>query len=263
EDGALRADRAADGKVFAALTIGGAILVALVAWRASARRLVERRGVPLRRTLVFLCVLCVLGVVVASVGFVAKVGNPYSWASSQLSRGECVNDPGRLTDLCANNRLQWWGEALDVAADRPVGGSGAGTFAVARRRYRESATPVTEPHSVPLQLLADLGIVGLVLGLTVVGGAIVAARGGLRLVDGDDGGAAAALACLLLAYGTHALVDYDLDFLAVTGPALLALGVLIAVGRPHATIRAGVPGIVAVGVVAAGAVLAVALPALA
>src|SRR6185503_7040142 len=81
EDGALRADRAADGKVFAALTIGGAILVALVACRASARRLVERRGVPLRRTLVF---LCVLGVVVASVGLVAKVGNPYSWASSQL-----------------------------------------------------------------------------------------------------------------------------------------------------------------------------------
>ena len=76
-----------------------------------------------------------------------------------------MNDPGRLTDLCANNRLSWWGEALDVAADRPVGGSGAGTFALARRRYREDATPVSEPHSVPLQLLADLGVVGLALGL--------------------------------------------------------------------------------------------------
>src|SRR6188472_258513 len=235
EDGVLRADRVADGKVFAALTIGGAVLVALAAWRVSVGTLVERRRRLLRSTLV---VLCVVGLLVASVGFVATVGNPYSWASSQLSRGECVNDPGRLTDLCANNRLQWWGEALDVVADRPAGGSGAGTFALARRRYRESATPVTEPHSVPLQLLADLGVVGLLLGLTVVGGAIVAARGGLRLV-------------------------YDLDFLAVTGPAILALGVLIAVGRPHARIRAGGAGIVAVGVVAVGAALAVALPALA
>jgi hypothetical protein len=260
EDGALRADRVADGKVFAVLAIAGGILVALAAWRASARRLVERRGRPGRTALVG---LCAVALVVAAVGVVATVGNPYTWASSQLSRGECVNDPGRLTDLCANNRLQWWGEALDVAADRPVGGSGAGTFALARRRYRETATPVTEPHSVPLQLLADLGVVGLVLGLTVVGGAIVAARGGLRLVGGDEGPAAAALACLLLAYGTHALVDYDLDFLAVTGPALLALGVLLAVQRPHATIRAGIPGIVAVGAVAAGAALAVALPALA
>ena len=46
EDGALRADRVADGKVFAALTIGGAVLVALAAWRVSATRLVERRGGP-------------------------------------------------------------------------------------------------------------------------------------------------------------------------------------------------------------------------
>jgi hypothetical protein len=210
-----------------------------------------------------LVVLCALALAVSSVALVAKVGNPVTWASSQLSRGECVNDPGRLTDLCANNRLRWWGEALDVAADRPVAGAGAGTFALARRRYRETATAVTEPHSVPLQLLADLGVVGLVLGVAVVGGAIVGACGGLRLARGDDRAAAAALACLLLAYGLHALVDYDLDFLAVTGPALLALGALLAVGRPHATLRAGVPGVVAVGAVAAAAVLGVALPALA
>lgn len=261
EDGALRPDRVADGKVFAVLTITGALLVALAAWRVSVSRLVAQQGHAVRTTLVGLCVLTL---VVGSIGLVAKVGNPYSWASSQLSRGECVNEPGRLTDLCANNRLQWWGEALDIAADRPVGGSGAGTFALARRRYRESATPVTEPHSVPLQLLADLGVVGLVLGLTVVGGAVVGVRGGLRLVSGaSDRGAAAALACLLLACGVHALVDYDLDFLAVTAPALLALGVLLAIGRPRAAIRAGVPGLVAVGAVAAGAVLAVALPALA
>ncbi len=260
EDGALRADRVADGRVFAALTIAGAILVALAAWRVPVPRLVERQGRVVRTALVG---LCVLAVVVGSVGLVAKVGDPYSWARSQLSRGECVNEPGRLTDLCANNRLQWWGEALDVAADRPVGGSGAGTFALARRRYRENATPVTEPHSVPLQLLADLGVVGLALGLTVVVGAVVGVRGGLRLVSREDRAAAAALACLLVAYGTHALVDYDLDFLAVTGPALLALGALLAIGRPRAAIRAGVPGLVAVGAVAVAAALAVALPALA
>jgi tetratricopeptide (TPR) repeat protein len=260
EDGALRSERVADGKVFAVLAIAGAAVVALAAWRVPAARLVGRNRRPVRTALV---VLCALALALSSVALVAKVGNPFTWASSQLSRGECVNDPGRLTDLCANNRLRWWGEALDVAADRPVAGSGAGTFALARRRYRESATAVTEPHSVPLQLLADLGVVGLVLGVAVVGGAIVAARGGIRLTRGDDRAAAAALACLLLAYGLHALVDYDLDFLAVTGPALLALGALLAVGRPHATVRAGVPGVVAVGALAAAAVLGVALPALA
>src|SRR6188472_2792763 len=48
EDGALRADRVADSKAFAALTIAGAMLVALAAWRISARRLVERKGRPVR-----------------------------------------------------------------------------------------------------------------------------------------------------------------------------------------------------------------------
>jgi O-antigen ligase len=262
EDGALRADRVADGKIFAVLTVAGAILVALAAWRISAGRLVERHGGVVRRVLVG---LCLLAVVAGSVGLVAKVGNPYTWVDSRFSGGECVNEPGRLTDLCANNRLQWWGEALDVARAQPAGGSGAGTFALARRRYRETATPGNpEPHSVPLQLLADLGVVGLALGLVVVGGAVVGIRGGLRLLpDEDERAAAAALACLLLAYGVHALVDYDLDFIAVSGPVLLALGALLAVGRPRAAIRVGLPGLVAIGAVAAGAVLAVALPALA
>ncbi len=259
DDGALRADRVADGKVFAALTLVGALVVGVAAWRAPVRRLAAERGRAVR---VALAGACALAVVAAVIGVAAGSGNPFSWARSQLSGGECVNQPGRLADLCANNRLQWWREALDIAADRPLGGSGAGTFSLARLRYRSNAIPVAQPHSVPLQLLADLGIVGLALGLGVVGGAIIGARRSLRRLPGADRAAGAALGCLVLAYGVHALVDYDLDFLAVTAPMLIALGALLAAGRPLSTVRAGVPGLVAVATVAAAAVVAVALPAL-
>ena len=51
----------------------------------------------------------------------ASVGNPVAWAGDQVSRGECVNDPSRLTELCANNRLAWWGEAVDVWRADPLG----------------------------------------------------------------------------------------------------------------------------------------------
>jgi tetratricopeptide (TPR) repeat protein len=67
----------------------------------------------------------------------------------------------------------------------------------------------------------------------------------------------------VLAFGVHALVDDDLDFLSVTAPSLVALGALLAVGRPHGRVRVGVPELVALGAVAAGAILAVAFPALA
>jgi hypothetical protein len=260
EDGALRADRVGDGKVFAALAVAGAIVVAAALWRMPVERLVAERGRAVRSVLLGACALVL---VAGSVGLVAKVGNPFSWASSQLSGGECENEPGRLAELCANNRLAWWDESFRIAADRPLGGSGAGTFALARRRYRDDATPVREPHSVPLQLLADLGVVGLGLGVVLAVGAGVGILRSLRRAPPGQRAPAAALACFVLAYAVHALVDYDLDFLAVSGPALLALGVLLALGRPLSTRRAALPGIVAVGAVGAAAALGVALPALA
>jgi O-antigen ligase len=260
EDGALRADRVDDGRIFAVLLIVGALVVGLAAWRVQARRLASERGPTVRAALVG---MCALAVAVGAVGLAATVGNPFSWVSSQVSGGECENDPGRLTDLCANNRLAWWEEAVRVAADHPAGGSGAGTFALARRRHREDTTPVSQPHSVPLQLLADLGAIGLALGLLVACAAAVGIVRGLRRASVSDRPAAAALACLVLAYAVHALVDYDLDFLAVTAPALVATGALLAVARPASTFRIGLPGLVALGAVAAAVVAAVALPALA
>jgi tetratricopeptide (TPR) repeat protein len=260
EDGVLRADRVSDGRWFALLTVIGAVVVVAAAWRLPVARLATER----RRSVgVVLAGACALALVAGLLGLVASVGNPFSWASSQFSGGECANAPGRLAELCANNRLAWWKESLHIARDRPLGGSGAGTFAVARLRYRTDATQATEPHSVPFQVLADLGAVGLVLLAAAVVGSVLGIRRGLGLAVGDERRAVAALACLVLAFGIHALVDYDLDFLAVSGPMLAALGVLLALGRPHAGLRAGAPGVVAVGAVTVAAVLAVALPALA
>ena len=260
EDGVLRADRVSDGRVFAVLALVGALVVALATWRVPLDRLVAERGRLVRRLLVLCCALVLVG---GAVGLVAKVGDPFSWASSQFSGGECANVPGRLADLCANNRVAWWKESLRIARDRPLGGSGAGTFAIARLRHRTDATQASEPHSVPFQVLADLGVVGLSLLMVTVAGAVLGVRRGLRLSGTEDRRAASALACLVLAFGVHALVDYDLDFLAVSAPALVALGALLAVGRPHARIRARVPELVALGTVTAAAVLAVAFPALA
>ena len=132
EDGALRADRVADGKVFAALTIAGAILVVLAAWRFPVRRLVDRHGSAVRTALVG---LCVLAVAVGSIGLVAKVGNPYSWARSQLSRGECVNEPGGSptsvpTTGCSGGERR--------STSRPTGRSAARVRA--RSRSRDGAT---------------------------------------------------------------------------------------------------------------------------
>ena len=260
EDGVLRADRVGDGRTFAVLAVTGSVLVGLVAWRANLAGLAATRAAVVRRVL---AVGCAVVAVAAAGGLVAAVGNPFSWASSQVSGGECVNRPGRLGDLCANNRLAWWEEALRIARDHPLGGTGAGTFEVARTRYRDDASTVREPHSVPFQLLADLGVVGLALGALAAGGAALAVRRALRRFTGDARAPAVGLAGLVLAFAVHALVDYPLDFLAVTAPTLVALGALVAAGEPSHRVRVGLPAVAGVAATVVAAVLVVALPALA
>jgi O-Antigen ligase/TPR repeat len=260
DDGVLRADRVADGKLFAVWAVAGALLVVIAAWWLPVRRLAAERARAVGAVLLAAGALALAG---GALGLVAAVGNPFSWASSQISGGECTNAPGRLADLCANNRLAWWKESLDIARHRPLGGSGAGTYPIARLRYRTDASQASEPHSVPLQVLADLGIVGLGLLLVGVAGSVLGVRRGVRLAGSDERRAIAALACVVLAFGLHTLVDYDLDFLAVSAPALATLGVLLAVGRPHARLVARAPELVALAALVVAAVLAVALPALA
>ena len=64
----------------------------------------------------------------------------------------------------------------------------------------------------------------------------------------------------LFAYVTHGVVDFDWDFVAVTGPALAVLGVLLAAGRPARVRMRAHRGVLAV---AAGAFAAAALYSLA
>lgn len=260
EDGAVRADRVSDGAVFALLAVGGAALVAGLALALPLARLARERRRELTRGLT---VAALAVSVVAAVVFVASVGNPVAWADDQFSRGECVNDPSRLTGLCANNRLAWWGEAVDVWRAHRVAGAGPLTFEIARKRYRADAAEVAEPHSVPLQLLADTGLVGLALGLLLAAGlavGIVRAVGRLR---GSDRAAAAALAALPLAWALHALVDYDLDFVAVTGPAALVSGALLGAARPPARVPGGWAAVGGAGLVAVAVAAVLVTPRLA
>ena len=153
-------------------------------------RLVERQGRPSRRALV--ASACSRSS--SARWLVAKVGNP-SPGRRQLSRRRVRERPRGGSPTSARTTGCLVGGGLDVAADRPVGGSGAGTFALARRRYREDATPGSEPHSVPLQLLADLGVVGLGLGLSSSAARSSASAAGPRVSARATGRGGASRAC--------------------------------------------------------------------
>lgn len=225
EDIATRSDRVADGAAFGALALVGAAIVAGLVTFGSRRSLAEgtRRGVG--RGLVVVAALCAVGAAAALAVATADT------ISAGRSCSEVVNDPSRLGSLDPNNRLCWWNEAWDVFVGHAPEGSGAGTFEIARKRYRSDARNVREPHSLPLQQLADGGALALGLFLALVAAAAAACVCALRRLDGPERAAAVALVAVPAAYLGHALVDYDWDFLAVTAPTMVALGVLAGAGR--------------------------------
>ena len=126
-----------------------------------------------------------------------SVGDPFTWSVDQLtSSGEVVNGAGHIGSLETNNRTVWWGEAWQVFRAHPAGGTGARTFEIARKRFRDNAQNVTEPHSVPLQLLSDTGLPGLVLGVALVIGLVLGLRATIGRLEPDERAAAVALLAL-------------------------------------------------------------------
>jgi O-Antigen ligase len=238
--------RVNDGAWFGVfLSVGAAVVVGL--GYLAARAEVSPEG---RRSLTRLLGLVVA---VAAVASVAVVGVWKGGSIADEFRGakaaEVTQTPNRLADLSSSNRWRWWKEAWQLWEDAPAGGKGAATFEVARRRIRTGSIVTTEPHDLPLQFLAETGIVGFLGLLALVGAGAAAAVTALRRVEPAERGAAAALAIGVGAFALHSLVDIHWEFVAVGAPAFFSLGVLVGLGAgPPARLRpvwAGVTAVVA------------------
>ena len=128
----------------------------------------------------------------------------------------------RLSDV-GTHRLSYWRVAIDVAADHPIAGAGPGAFAVEWLRRRTIDERVRNAHSLELQTLADLGLVGLALLAAVLAATVLAARLALR----TDRALAAGPAAAALTWALHAGLDWDWEMPAVTLVAVVLAGLLL------------------------------------
>ena len=227
-------DRVRAGAIFGVLLVLAAALVGAAAYFVTGRE--ERWRPRFRWSLSGPRLAGGAAAALAVVVLAASGGHPVGWARDGFREftnpaSGAGSGPGRLGNVSSNSRWTWWKEAWTMFEDEPVGGTGAASFAIARRPIRTNTTVATEPHNLALQFLGETGIVGFVL----FGGAVVAAGlgviGAIRRLDEPNAAAATALSVALLAYLLHALIDYDWDFVALTAPTLLLLGILLAAGR--------------------------------
>ena len=181
----------------------------------------------------------------------------HEWSTFRKPRFDPVFDPNHLVSTNSGNRWVWWREAAGAWSDRPLQGWGAGSFPVLHKEYRTNDLAVLQPHSVPMQLLAETGLVGALLGLGgLLALTVAAVQRAWTLPDappraGPEPGPvpagepsrlmAAALAAAAVAWLVHGLYDWDLDIPGASIPALVFLGVLAGRARPDGRLASLAP----------------------
>lgn len=241
------AERRGAGIILGVLILLGAVIavVSRDLLAPTARRLARR----LEHRLAGRLLLLGAGIVVIAGGALAAI------AGRDASAGA-----GRSISVDSNHRLDWWAEAARGFADAPVRGHGAGSFPLTHILERSEAVEVLkvrQPHQLVLELLTELGLVGLLLGIAVVGCVVWAAWRAGRV--------AAPALCLVVAFLIQAQLDFPWTIPAASIPAMAAAGVVLGMGGPPvaarraaATTRVTAATVVAVAAIVSATVVAVA-----
>jgi O-antigen ligase len=202
------AARTRQGAAFGAIVVVTAIAAGLACARL-ARLPSAARAVWLPRSVV-------AAIAVLSLLVVFALG---AWTASRSEKitGQAAG-ASRVTTL-DTNRGRMWGVAFDAFTEHPLIGVGSASFQVEWVRERNEAARALDAHSLYIETLAELGIVGALL----MAGLVAAIAAGIiraaRAAPGDPVIAAAAGAAV--AFAVHAGFDWDWEMPAVTVVALV------------------------------------------
>jgi O-antigen ligase len=241
-----------------ALTVGlamaGAALVMAVLTRAERTVLRARRpreGHRPRRSLVVAAVaFAAVGAGVAIVAFAPLDKLTHDSGTEEQTRDR-LTDPGAVTNLHSQARVDYWRVSARSWEDHPVAGSGAGTFGQRWDRERPITQHSSEGHSLYIETLGELGTIGAVLLVALLAALLWPLLAGLR---GPARPLYAAVTAAALAWLLHAGLDWDWEMPVVTlwlfamcGAALAGAGRPVARRRPRSWV---VPALAAAGCVA-------------
>lgn len=208
------------------------VLVLLVGRRSAAT---ARLGSGLRRAAPGLAAAAALALVG---GGVAASGTIADQADSQLDAFvRIAPEPGSASLESSRSRLltgsgtryDYWRVALDVWREQPVAGVGAGSYGISYAQRRRSSEEVRQPHSLPLQLLSEQGLVGLGLLLVVLTGVLLGARRAVRAArrSATARGVIVAGLGVALVWFVQTSVDWLHLFPGITAIALIGIAPLV------------------------------------
>jgi hypothetical protein len=217
---------------------------------AGKRRVREPRTIlPARR---WAAIGAVAAACLVAVGLAAGGAAALDRQYDRFVQGGVIEDEGdlrqRLVNPGNNGRIEQWRIAERGFASDRLKGQGAGTYRLLWDRHRENEYQVEDAHSLYLEMLAELGIVGVLLLAVPIAVALVAlalrCRGPARVP-------AVALFAVAAFWAVHAGIDWDWEMPAVTLAFFAAGGAALAAAPraeqgPRQGLLARVPVLVAI-----------------
>lgn len=229
------AHRAAVAIILAAAVVG-VIWAAAVALTARLERRQPSAAIPLQRVASVLAALIIAAPVAAAVVESSTIERTLrtQWnAFAHLSDAGSASPGASQTRLFsgAGNRYDYWRIAWHTFIAHPIGGVGADNYAAAYYRDRRTQESIENPHSLELQTLAELGVVGAVLLAAVLAGVALGMRRMRRAARRSPGARTAMVAATGAAVVW--LVDTSGDWMhLLPGVSAVALAAVAVLCRP-------------------------------
>jgi tetratricopeptide (TPR) repeat protein len=177
------------------------------------------------------------------VGGLVVAGNPITrvesaWHSFKGGYGQDSSSGSRLVSGLGSNRYDFYRVALDEFLAHPLAGIGADNF---QQQYllhgRSNETP-HYPHSVELRTLAETGLVGAVLALVGLAGALIATARALRNPDPLARSVAAAAVAGFAYWVVQGSFDWFWEYAGLGAPAFALLGLCCALAPARRAVNA-------------------------
>lgn len=177
---------------------------------------------------------CLLVIVFVALTFNERVGDPTAWGQQKWEAFKANDVAGqeqsRYLNASGSGRYTLWRVAWEDFVSHPVLGVGTHNYEATYYQLRErSAGFVRQPHSLPLEVLAERGIVGGVLFFGFLATCLVAGLDRrFRHLNAEGKAQVGAATAAVTYWFVHSSAEWFWQLPAVTLPAMVYLGVLVA-----------------------------------
>jgi O-antigen ligase len=203
------------------------LLFAALRWEERREGSLSGQAVAVSRNPKVLKGISLAGALLAIVAVVAVGGR--AWGQFSSSDLQFPSNPQEhFADLSGAGRHEFYKVAIEAFGEKPILGQGAGTYQFSWDQLRTIELPVHDAHSLYLEAFAELGIVGGLLVLGLIGTLLWCALATWRAAAEPQRDRYAALLAVMLAFAVGAAFDWFWEIAGLGAFFFLAAGVVVA-----------------------------------